>query len=302
MKKIIKWSLLIGLVICLMGVGMITAGAMMGGGEGLVSYLGTHHAALGWYDDWNDGWHDDWNDDNQNRDERRSGDLSGQLLESSQIYEGIRELEIEGAVGSVEIVEEKREDPDDQTIWVARYGVSKYTDKHYTMEQDRDELKITFTGLTRNLRKEEVETVVIYVPEGYRFRKVDVEMSAGSFFAQVMYADEADLTLRAGKIVIGGGGITDLDVECQAGSLECQAQVSRNAEVECQAGSVNIWLAGTKDQYNYELECSTGTIRIEGEESYTGIRKKKYIDHRAANQVDLECAAGEITVNFAESV
>lgn len=297
MKKVVKWSLVIGAIICLMGVGMITAGAVMGGGDGLIPYMANHHYTIGWYDDW---YEDDWDWD----DRRPSSDPADYLLNEVNNYEGIRELEIESAVGVVELVEEQREDPNDQTVRIARYGAQSGTRNYYDIVQDREELKIHFRGAARNIKREDVEALTIYVPEGYQFRKVEVETSAGSFYAEALYADEADLSLRAGEIVIDRGEITDLDVECAAGSLDCKALVSRYADVECQAGSVNIWLAGTKDQYSYEMECKTGSITLAGEEEerYTGLWQKKHITNKTANKVDLECAAGEITINYPDSV
>ena len=300
MKKIVKWSLIIGVIICLLGVGMITAGAMMGGSEGVVSYLGSSHSGR-----WYHGWYDDWYEDGQYQENRRiSEDSSNQQLDEVMTYENISELEIESAIGTIKLVEESREDPNDQALKVARYQAEGVSRSYYEIRQDKEELKIEFRGRARNVRWEDVESLTIYVPEGYRFRKVDVETSAGSFYAEALYGDEVELSLRAGEIIIERGEITDLDVECAAGSLDCKALVSRLADIECQAGSVEIWLADAKDQYNYELDCKTGTITLqdEEEERYTGLWQKKYIDHRAANKIDLECAAGEITVNFPDSV
>ena len=308
MKKLVKWSLIIGVVICLLGVGMITTGAMMGGGDGVVSYLRSSHAVLwydGWYDDWYDGWYDGWHEEGRySGNQRIDAGASGNQLDEVTTYENISKLEIESAIGTIELVEEAREDPNDQAVRVARYQSQNTSRSYYEIRQDREELKIQFRGPTRDLRREDVESLTIYVPEGYRFRQLDVETNAGSFYAEVLYADEVELSLRAGEIMIDRGEITNLDVECAAGKLECQALVSRFADVECQAGSVDIWLAEAKDQYNYELECKTGTITLAGEEEerYTGLWQKKYIDHRAANKVELECAAGEITVNFPDTV
>ena len=40
MKKLVKWTLILGIVLCFLGTGVMTAGAVMGGihGVGTVSY------------------------------------------------------------------------------------------------------------------------------------------------------------------------------------------------------------------------------------------------------------------------
>lgn len=298
MKRVIKWSLIIGVIISLLGIGMITAGAMMGGGDGLPAYLKSHHYTIGWYDDYRD-W-DDW-------DSRRVEiDTSNYVSSERGIYENIRELEIKSAVGTIELVEEQRDDPQDLSIRVERLKPDGSSRQDYEIRQEREELKIYSKGNQRHWLLEDTESLIIYIPEGYRFGKVEVELNAGGFYAyaEAMYADELELHLQAGEIVIDGGEVGSLDVECAAGKVECSALVTRHADVECQAGSVEIWMAGTKEQYNYELECQMGTIILAGEEEerYTGLSQKTRLDHRASNQVELECAAGEIIVNFPDSL
>lgn len=39
MKRVIKWSLILGAVCCLSGVGMMTAGVMMGGADYVTEYV-----------------------------------------------------------------------------------------------------------------------------------------------------------------------------------------------------------------------------------------------------------------------
>lgn len=303
MKKLIKWSLIIGLIISLMGVGMITAGAMMGGGNGLASYIRTHHYRLGWYDDDYDYNYEPGRDVSPS-----SGAVSSDLHRGSsdqgESYENIRKLKVEAAVGTVELKEEYRENPDDTAIRIERYREDGEQIRNYAIRQEKEELKIECKRYGNQAKPYELESIIIYIPEGYLFREVEIETLAGGFYAEVLNANEVDLELRAGEISIGGGRIEYLDVECQAGNLECDALVTGNADVECQAGSVNISLAGRKDQYNYELECKTGSITLVDteEEAYNSIWKKKYIDHRAGKTVELDCAAGEINIYFPDMV
>lgn len=298
MKKIIKWSLITGLIICLLGVGMITAGAMMGGSEGLVSYMRSHHSRFAWDDEWDYDDYEDW------AWETVSPDQPVSRTDQGTRYDNVRKLKIEAAVGSVDIKEEYRENPEDTTLRIVRYAKDGERVQRYVITQEREELKIECERY-HNVRKPyEIESIVIYIPEGYRFRKVEVETLAGAFYADVLNADEADLELKAGEIQIRGGEIGFLDVECQAGRLECNALVTGSADVECQAGSVDISMAGSKDQYNYELECKTGSIELidTERETYDSLWQKKYIDHRADKTVELDCAAGKINIHFPDTI
>ena len=62
MKRVIRWSLILSLICCLLGVGMMTAGAMMGGADFVSSYLHKlpeHIDGYDWDDVFEDG-HFDW--------------------------------------------------------------------------------------------------------------------------------------------------------------------------------------------------------------------------------------------------
>lgn len=305
MKKLIKWSFLIGLIVCLLGVGMITAGAMMGGGEHLISYMSNHHYGLGWLeDDYEDAYEDFIGDYYSWGEETEYLDQLDSLPDQREVYDNIRKLDVEAAVGMVKVVEESREDSEDTTIQIGRYSEEGKQVKKYTITQENDELKIECKKHGNYRSPYEIESIVIYIPEGYQFRKVEVETLAGAFNADVLNANEVSLELKAGEINIGDGNIDYLDVESQAGRLQCDALVTGSADVECQAGMVNISLAGSKDDYNYELECKTGSITLTDteEESYNSLWEKKYIDHRADKTVELDCAAGKINIYFPDTV
>lgn len=295
MKKFVKWSLIIGFIVCLMGVGMITAGAMMGGGEGLASYLRTHSYSLGWYDEGQQIGDWVWQTED-----------SGQIRYSDQgegdVLTGISKLKIEAGPGLVEIVQEKREDSQDTSLRIVHEDGNQ---RGYQIYQERETLKIELPNDRRRWTDGwRMETLVIYVPEGYRFREVKVEALAGKMHADVLYADELELESKAGSITIGGGTVGRLEAECMSGEIECMAGVENGADAECKAGSLSFALAEGKDQYDYELECKTGKITLIGEEKeeYSGIWQKKHIDHRTGKTVELDCAAGEITVYFPESL
>ncbi|MDD3251035.1 MAG: hypothetical protein PHV18_00600 [Lachnospiraceae bacterium] len=62
MKRVIRWSLILGLICCLLGVGMMTAGVMMGGADFVSSNLHKipeHIEEHDWDDVFEDG-HFDW--------------------------------------------------------------------------------------------------------------------------------------------------------------------------------------------------------------------------------------------------
>lgn len=271
----------------------------MGGGAGLGDYLRTHQYTLGWHHavpdavrDWDEGWDKEW-------DEMQEGET---IPAAGEMITGIQELEIEAGPGSMEIREESREDSQDTALRIVHEDGSAL---RYRIYQEEDTLKIELPSRIRDLSGDwRMETLTIYVPAGFRFREVNVETMAGSFYADALYADQLELESKSGSISIKGGRAGNLEVDCMAGAIECLARVERGADADCKAGSLIIAMAEAKDQYNYELDCKTGTITMveDGEEVFSSLWQKKHIDHGSGKTVELDCAAGEITVQFPASL
>lgn len=307
MKRFIKWSLILGVICCVLGIGTITAGAMMGGMSG-----GLHRAVM-------DG-------QAQLRSQIRS-QISRQgaeqetlpletlpettakawnipgtnddPLSSSYSYSGVRRLEIEMLFNYVELREWDTEDGDTIAI-----GHTENEGIAYKIRQNGDRLELKVDEKTKKLFSGEtgMEPLLIYVPQGYMFDKVEIENNMGSFQADVICARELSLECNAGEISIGGGSVNRLDAECNTGTIHCLAVTDQDADVECDAGEVWITLAGGMEGYDYDMECDIGQILINGEEAheYSGLHKDHHLNHHTGHSVDLECHAGSVVVNFQE--
>lgn len=285
MKKIIKISLITGILCCLAGIGMITAGAMMGGAVQLENsplwgrMSGNYHKTVSEY---------------------QAGNFTDQasLRES---FAAVEQLELEaGPTGLIEIVEESREDQN-QDIVIVHNGDGV----QYQCRLEGTKLKIELPQRRERMKPGMVmESITILVPERYQFRDVEVEVLAGNFHAQTIYADYLDLEVGAGKALVSGGKIGKLEINCGAGQVLCYAPVKNDASVDCEAGSAYVTLAGSYEQYDYELSCAVGAITLEGVAGgeYGGFSQEKSINHHTGRSVDLECEAGSITISYQEEL
>lgn len=105
--------------------------------------------------------------------------------------------------------------------------------------------------------------IVLYVPSGVEFREVKIDVGAGK-------------------------------AEC---SIPLQA---REFDLEVGAGQLDMELAGAQEDYNYDVDCAIGQIKI-GDSSYSGLGVEKEITNRHADaEVKAECAAGQIIISFEE--
>lgn len=280
MRKSVKWSLILGSFCCLAGIGMITAGAMMGGAAALERSPFWERMYGRYY--------------NIAYEYETNHMISEDVRRES--FAAITELEIETAAGSVEIVEEWREDQS-QEIIVAHGGDGL----QYQCKSEGTQLKIQLPD-SWSIMDEKAESLTILVPQGHSFRNVEVEVMAGSFQAQTLYTNRLDLEVGAGEVLISDGEIGTLNVECMAGEVQCYARVKDGAKVDCAAGSTWFTLAGSYEQYDYKLNCAAGTITLEGVPGgeYGGFFQEKSMDYHSGRKIALDCGAGSITVAYQE--
>ena len=159
-------------------------------------------------------------------------------------------------------------------------------------------------------------SVYLYLPKGMDLGSIDIEMGAGNLESIALAAHGIELEIGAGNftieglsgqevnISVGAGGIfvenaevNELDMEAAAGSIELTGTVSGNADIECAAGSISLFLYNDETAFNYEIECAVGSININGDE-YTGLATERSINNNAGKEMNIECSAGSVEVNF----
>ena len=68
-------------------------------------------------------------------------------------------------------------------------------------------------------------------------------------------------------------------------------------EADCGVGEIDINLKGQEEDYDYEVSCGVGDVKI-GSHSYSALGNDKNIDNNADNTITLDCGVGQIRVMF----
>ena len=143
---------------------------------------------------------------------------------------------------------------------------------------DDDKLKIEreFKGSRKEAKIE------VIVPENYYFDKVEVE--AGAAACEI-------------------NGIVTRKLELQSGvsSMAFTGRVDEKLEVETGVGVTSVKLTGSREDYNYKIQCGAGSVNIDGDQ-YSSLGVERKIDNRAARSMELECGVGTIEVQFTGSL
>lgn len=160
--------------------------------------------------------------------------------------------------------------------------------------------------------------VTLYVPEGYHYREADIELGAGELEFESLDADKISLGVGAGRIIanslqadslemeIGMGqidmqdvNVKDLKAEIGMGNLMVEGNIDGNVYANCSMGNLELKIMGSQQDFNYKLDGAMGNIDL-GSESYSGLGVSKKIDNGARKNMEIECAAGNITISFTD--
>jgi len=164
------------------------------------------------------------------------------------------------------------------------------------------------------------QLVTLYVPEGVRFELVKLELGAGKGTVKGLTAEEMTVQVGAGELTcrdltadklrleIGAGqadlqncSAQDARFEIGAGKLSYDGSIDGDMDVSCALGNIELSMTGNYQDYDYDIEAALGNITIdqqgEGRITFSGISEKR-VDNDAGKKMDLECAMGNIDINF----
>lgn len=158
--------------------------------------------------------------------------------------------------------------------------------------------------------------IILYLPSGYGFVDVDMEMGAGNFTFTDLYSTEVSLEVGAGEVDIqnltaadmsasvgagyvwiSGMQVTDLDVEIGMGAFSADGAVNGKADVACSMGNVEMMLEGREQDFNYSLEGAMGTIQL-NDNTYGGLAEERDINNHASKEMGIECSMGNVVITF----
>lgn len=198
--------------------------------------------------------------------------FSGSDVSSEKIFSGNEEsiLYVEIAASKVRISEgsalEGVSDNDYITVEVRGNKLVAIEQKHSAIKDNETYLNIT-------------------VPEDLVFDRIVIKTGAGVVNASALKAEELELELGAGEVIIdfievydeasieGGAGkitidsgtINNLDAELGVGEANIRACLTGENDIETGVGELNLTLLGGKDSYKVKASTGLGGFKIDGE-------------------------------------
>lgn len=153
----------------------------------------------------------------------------------------------------------------------------------FTSEKKGNRLEISCTRSGLKLWQRDADAVLdIYIPKNVSLEKVELEAGVG------------DVSVEEGFLIC-----EKLELQCGVGTCDIYADILGKAEIEGGVGEVHLTLAGKQQDYDYDLECGLGNIRI-GENKYDGAGIDRRIENGSDREIRLECGIGNVEIQFTE--
>ncbi|MBO5097638.1 MAG: hypothetical protein J6B96_04915 [Agathobacter sp.] len=123
--------------------------------------------------------------------------------------------------------------------------------------------------------------LVIVIPQGMKFDKVDLEIGACEATIQDLVADEVKVSVGVGEAKVRNLTTSKLDAEAGIGALAVE-------------------LVGKQSEYSYNVDCGIGAVTI-GSNTYGGLGAETSVKvDNAVGQIDVDCGIGEVKITFTE--
>lgn len=162
--------------------------------------------------------------------------------------------------------------------------------------QDDDELVIDMEH-HEDYHTNNTGVIYIKVPEKNGAEMLEAETSDGLIEIEGTEIKELSLKTQAGQISAEGISAEQLEAECGAGMIMIDGKIKKEAELQCSVGEINCTLYGKDSDYDYDISCGIGKIKI-GQDQYENIQKQIRKSDKRLPKIKADCDLGTIEIQF----
>lgn len=210
---------------------------------------------------------------------------------SVENYPGVREIDVEMGAGNV-IVELY----DGESVSVETQNVTEHLKFRSYMEGDTLNLRTRKRVVGVN-GGGEIGTIYLRIPREMKPDDVSMQIKVGELRAEDINAKELSVEMGVGNAVVHNFHADKASLKCGTGSLEVTGNAGTELDLENDIGDIICHVTGNQKEYNYNISCDVGEVRI-GEEVYSGIKERENVHNNAGKLMNIECGIGDVTVDF----
>lgn len=180
----------------------------------------------------------------------------------------------------------------DGTLYVQDVGKHK----RYTKINNRELVLTVPEGIC--WEKVNIDTGLGYVNLGtLEAEKAELTAELGTIEIEKLLADQADIEAEMGSVEVEDASIGKLDVSTEMGNVELRGSLEGDADVEANMGNVMLDLSQNREDFNYEITAGMGSVTLDGAD-YSGMSREKKIDNGAKWKMELNSSMGSIDIYF----
>ncbi len=136
--------------------------------------------------------------------------------------------------------------------------------------------------------------------KGFEAEVMNLLVGAGQIETAGLKADTAVLEIGVGGIIVQGMDVREvMEVELGMGNAEITGSFAGQLDANCSLGNLNMHLAGSEDDYGFEVDCNMGDVKI-GSHHYSSLSSRKSWNSDSHNQMEIDCEMGNITITFTD--
>ena len=125
------------------------------------------------------------------------------------------------------------------------------------------------------------DEITVILPKGVTFEKVSMDCGSGD-----IASDSLNIT-------------DELDIDCGSGAIDLTTITTSKTEIDLGSGDVTLTMAGTEKDYNYNIDCGSGDVKI-GDILFEDDLKKRNIN--ALRWINIDCGSGDLTIDFDNTI
>ena len=142
--------------------------------------------------------------------------------------------------------------------------------------------------------------ITLWLPKGKVYSVFTLEIGAGKadLKRSKLHCKTVNLEAGAGNIEVGVVRESQLMfAKIGAGNVSIESVQASDVRVECGVGTCSLGLEGREDEYNYEISCGIGEIKINDNRIQSIGAGELRKNTQALGTVKLSCGVGEIEVH-----
>lgn len=132
---------------------------------------------------------------------------------------------------------------------------------------------------------------------GINATRQDISVGAGQIVLEDMQAQKMNVEVGMGELLAGNIVVDELVAEVGMGHMSLEGAIGVGADIECAMGSVELVCSGAYTDFNYTIEGALGDVEIDGTH-YSGVVKEQKINNNASKLIEVECAMGNVVIDF----